>query len=89
MKEGKSAISGQFSQLVLVPTKVVPVPLTRTKVVPVPRQSGTSTNFQNMIGTSTNPSGTCTTASCCHDFGIHALLSSNSHTEGIGTLIND
>ena len=82
--------------MVLVPTKVVPVPLTRTKVVPIQRQSGTSTNFLNMIGigtnpsgTGTNPSGTGTIASCCPDFGIHALLSSNSHTEGIGTLIND
>ena len=57
-----------------------------------------------MISTGTNPSGTGTTASgcpdfCmigtgttasgCPDFCIHALLSSNLHTEGIGTLIND
>ena len=72
---------------------MVPVP---SKVVLVPRQSGTGTNFQNMIGTgtnpsgtSTNPSGTSTTASDNPDFCIHALLSSNSHTEGIGTLINE
>ena len=69
-------------------TWMVPVPLTRTKVVPIPRQSGTSTNFQNMIGTGTNPSGTGTTASSSPDFCICALLSSNSYTKGIGTLIN-
>ena len=67
--------------------KVVPVPLTRTKVVPV-RQSGTGTNFKNMIGIGTNPSGTGTTASGSPDFCIRALLSPNSHTEGIGTIIN-
>ena len=71
------------------PTKVVPVPLTRTKVVLVRRQSDIGTNFKNMIGTGTNLSGTSTIASYCPDFGIHALLSSNSHTEGIVTLIND
>ena len=60
-----------------------------SKVVSVLRQSGTGTNFQNMIGTGTNPSGTGTTASDNPDFCIRALLSSNSHTEGIGTLINE
>ena len=69
--------------------KVVPVSLTITKVVPIPRQSGTGTNFQNMIGIDTNPSGTGTTAFGSPDFCICALLSSNSHTEGIGTLINE
>ena len=61
----------------------------RTKLVPVLRQSDTGTNFQNMISTGTNPSGIGTTASYNPDFGIHALLSSNLHTEGIGTLRND
>ena len=75
--------------MVPVPSKVVPVSLTRTKVVPIPRQSGTGTNFQNMIGTDTNTSGTGTTAFGSPDFCICALLSSNSHTEGIGTLINE
>ena len=68
---------------------MVPVPLTRTKVVLVPRQSGTGTNFQNMIGTGTNLSGTGTIASGSPDFCIRALLSSNSHIEGIGTLRNE
>ena len=63
--------------------KVVLVPLTRTKVVSVPRQSGTGTNFQNMIGTGT------TLLPATLIFGILTLLSSNSNTEGIGTLIND
>ena len=57
--------------------------------VPVPRQCCNDTNIQNKVGTGTNQSGTGTIASCCPDFGIYALLSSNSHTEGIGTLIND
>ena len=34
-------------------------------------------------------SGTGTTASCNPGFGILTLLSSNSNTEGIRTLIND
>ena len=100
----KSAISRQFREVVLVPEqggtgticlwwygyqgKVVPVPLTRTKVVPVLRKCGNGTNIQNRVGISTNQNGIGTTASYCPYFGIHALLSSNSHTEGIGTLIN-
>ena len=70
-------------------TGVVPVPPYSDQIVPVPKKSGTGTTHQNGFGTGTYASGTGTTASYCPDFGIHASLSSNSHTEGIGTLIND
>ena len=70
-------------------TRVVPIPPYRGQMIPVPRQSGTGTTHQSRFGTSTDPSGIGTTASCTLIFGILALLSSNSYTEGIGTLIND
>ena len=70
-------------------TWVVTVPPYRGQMVQVPRLSGTGTTHQNRFGTSTNPSGTSTTYSCSLDFGILTLLSSNSNTEGIATLIND
>ena len=60
------------------------------------RPNGTGTKIkwyvythQNRFGTGTDPSGTGATDSCSLDFGILTLLSSNSNTEGIGTLIND
>ena len=47
-----------------------------------------STTHQKGVGTDTEPCGTGTNASNSPDIGILTLLSSNSHTEGIGTLIN-
>ena len=60
MKEGKSAISGQFPQLVPVPSRGG----TGTN------QSGTGTTHQNRVGTGTGPSGTGTTAPFSLDFYI-------------------
>ena len=48
----------------------------------VPMQYRCKTTLQKEVGTSTNASNSL-------DIGILTLLSSNSHTEGIGTLIND
>ena len=58
-------------------------------MVPVPKVSGTGTHLQKRAGTGTNQSGTGTDASRSPDFCIHALLSPNSYTDSIGTLIND
>ena len=78
----KSTISGQSRNS-------VPVPIYITKMVPVPRQSGTGTHLQKGVGTGTNQSGTGTDASNSPDFCIRVLLSPNSYTDSIGTLIND
>ena len=59
------------------------------KVVSVPRKSGTGTTHQNRVGIGTDPSCTNTIASYSLIFCILTFLSSNSHIEGIGTLIND
>ena len=71
----KSAIYGQYLRL-------VPIPLSQ-------KQSGTGTTHQNRVGTGTDPSGTGTTTSCSLDFCIHALISPNSYSDSIGTLIDD
>ena len=68
---------------------VVLVPPYRGQMVPVPRQSGTGTTHQNTFGTGTDPSGTGTIDSYSLDFDSLTLLSSNSRTEGLGTLINE
>ena len=63
--------------------------LCKTKMVPIPRQSGTDTTHQNSFRTAIDPNGTGTTDSCSFDFCILTLLSSNSHTKGIRTIINE
>ena len=70
-------------------TGVVPVPLTRTKVVPVPRQSGTGTNLQNRVGTGTDLNGNVPLLPTALISCIFILLSPNSYTDSIGTLVND
>ena len=57
-------------------------PLDRGKVVPVPIH-------QKRAGIGIDQSGTSTDASSSPDFCTLALLSPNSYTDGIGTLIND
>ena len=56
------------------------------RLVPVPNRGGTSTTHQNMNGTSTDAVPLFLTAlvSC-----IFTLLSPNSYTDSIGTLINE
>ena len=51
-------------------------------------QSGTGTQSQKGVGTDTNQSSTGTNASSNPDFCTLALLSPNSSTDSIGTLIN-
>ena len=57
-------------------------PLDRGKVVPVPIH-------QKRVGFGTDQSGTDIDASSSLDFCTLALLSPNSYTDSIGTLIND
>ena len=57
-------------------------------MVLVPKVSGAGTHLQKGVGTGTNQSGTGTKASHNLDFCIRALLSPNSYTDSIGTLIN-
>ena len=78
----KSAISEQSRNL-------VPLPNRGGIGTHMQRQNGTGTTHQNRVGTGTDPSGTDTTTSCSLDFCILTLLSPNSYTNGIGTLIND
>ena len=52
-------------------------------------QSGTSTHSQKRVGTGTNQSGTGTDASSSPAFCSLVLLSPNSYSGCIGTLIND
>ena len=58
-------------------------------LVPIPNRGGTGTTHQNWVSTGTDPSGTGTNASNSLDICVLALLSPNSYTDDIGTLIND
>ena len=53
------------------------------------KQSGTGTHLQKGVGTGTNQSGTGIDASNSPNFCILVLLSLNSYSDSIGTLIND
>ena len=68
---------------------MVPVPLGQRQNVTGTNQSSTGTTHQNRVGTGTDPSGTGTNASNSPDICVLALLSLNSYTDGIGTLIKD
>ena len=62
-------------EVVLIPLKVVPVPIDRRGLVSVIVVSGTSTHLQNRIGIGTDQSGTGTDASSNTVFISLALLS--------------
>ena len=57
-------------------------------LVSIPNRGGTGTTHYNRVGTSTDPSGTDTNASSSPDNCVLTLLSPNSYTDGIRTLIN-
>ena len=77
----KSAISRQNPR-VGTDTKSGYLPMDRDQVAPVPKSSGTGSHSQNRVGTGTDASGNL-------DFFTVALLSPDSYTDSIGTLIND
>ena len=64
-------------------------PLDRGKVIPIPIKVAQVLIHQKRNGTGTNQCGTGTDASSSPDFCTLALLSPNSYTDSIGTLIND
>ena len=86
MKEGKSAILGSFRDWYRYQNRVVPVPLMQRPNGIGTIQSGIGTTHQNMNGTGTDavPLFPAALVSC-----IFTLLSPNSYTDSIGTLINE
>ena len=59
------------------------------RLIPVPNRGGTGTTHQNRVGIGTGPSGTGTLLPTTLISCILTLLSPNSYTDGIRTLIND
>ena len=88
-KRAKSANSGQNHEVVLVPKQGGTGTTQQNPFGTGTKTSGTGTTMHNVFGTGTKHSGTGTTVSKNPDFCSFVYLSPNSHTDSIGTLLND